>query len=324
MTVEEIKRDLYLYGLAPVVVLDDADDAVPLAKALYKGGIRFMEITFRTAAAAQSIKNVAEGFPKMIVGAGTIINGKMAEEAHKAGAQFIVTPGYSQEVVDYCNNNSLAVVPGTTTMTEIMMAINSGCDIVKLFPAELSGGIKYINNIVSVFPNLKFMPSGGIGLENLDPYAAHKAIAATGGSWLAPKKLIKEKNWAEITKICEASVKKTLGFRLLHIGINNENDEAAYSAAKTLSDIVGEPLSDKGSAYFVGDMADVVKSVIAGEHGHIAIETINIDRAMRYFEDRGYTFENIGRDANGKVIACWFPLDQVNAGGFAVHLRRKD
>ena len=324
MDVEKIKRDLYLYGLAPVVVLDDADDAVPLAKALYAGGIRFMEITFRTSAAAQSIKNVAEACPEMYVGAGTVINGKMAEEAANAGAQFMVSPGYSQEVVDYCIAHDIAVVPGTSTMTEIMMAINSGCEIIKLFPAELSDGVKYINNVVSVFPNLKIMPTGGIDYNNLDPYAAHKSIAAVGGSWLCPKKLIKEKKWDEITEICKKSVMKMMGFRLLHIGINNESDEAAYTAAKSLADIVGEPLEDKGSAYFVGTMADVVKSVIEGEHGHIAIETINIDRAMRYFEDKGYTFHNIGRDDKGNIVACWFGLDQVNVGGFAVHLRRKD
>ena len=130
MRAKEIQRELELDGLAPVVVIDDAENATPLANALLDGGIWFMEITFRTSAAAEAIKNVATNVPKMIVGAGTILNVEMAKKAVEAGAKFIVTPGYSKEVVKWCHENDVAVIPGTQTMTEIMYAINDGCELV--------------------------------------------------------------------------------------------------------------------------------------------------------------------------------------------------
>jgi 2-dehydro-3-deoxyphosphogluconate aldolase/(4S)-4-hydroxy-2-oxoglutarate aldolase len=326
MKAEEIKKELSLCGIAPVIVIDDADDAVDTAKALLKGGVWFMEVTFRTAAAAEAIRRVAENVPEMIVGAGTVINVENAKKAVDAGAKFIVTPGYVPEVVDWCNENEVAIVPGTQTMTEICWAINAGCDLVKLFPAVDAGGVKYMKSINSVFPFLKFMPSGGIGLNNFEEFASYPGVAAATGSWLAPRNLIKEHRYEEITEICRRSVLQMHGFRLLHIGINNKDEQSAYASAKILADLLSEPLSDKGTAFFVGSMADVVKyDTLPGPHGHIAIECTNVDRAVRYFEDRGYRFTEVGKGEDEKgLIAIWFDEDQVDVGGFAVHLRRRD
>lgn len=326
MRPEEIRKELNLCGIAPVIVIDDANDAVDTAKALLNGGIWFMEITFRTAAAADAIRNVAENVPEMIVGAGTVITAENAEKAVNAGAKFIVTPGYVPEVVKWCHDHDVAVVPGTTTMTEICAAINDGCDLVKLFPAVDAGGVKYLKSVNSVFPFLKFMPSGGIGLDNFMDFATYSGVAAATGSWLAPRKLIKEHRYDEITEICRKSVLMMHGFRLLHIGINNKDEESAYKSAKVLSDLLSEPLTDKGTAYFVGNMADVVKyDTLPGPHGHIAIECNNVDRAVRYFEKKGYRFTDVGKAEDDKgLISIWFDESQVDAGGFAVHLRRKD
>lgn len=322
---KEIEKELTLNGLSPVVVLDNADDAVPLAKALLAGGIWFMEITLRTDAALESIRRVAKEVPEMIVGAGTVINMDTCKAALDAGSKFIVTPGYNHEVVKYCKENDIAIIPGTQTMTEIMYAINDGCNIVKLFPAENLGGVKYLKAINSVFPKLKFMPSGGIGFDNFLPYAEYPNVAAATGSWLAPKKLIAEKKFDEITEIAKKSILMMHNFKLLHIGINNKDDESAYKAAKCLSDLISEPLADKGTAYFVGNLADVVKyDTLPGPHGHIAIEVNNVDRAVRYFEDKGYKFTETGKGEDDKgLIAIWFDEKQVDVGGFAVHLRRK-
>lgn len=325
MRAKEIQRELELDGLAPVVVIDDAENATPLANALLDGGIWFMEITFRTSAAAEAIKNVATNVPKMIVGAGTILNVEMAKKAVEAGAKFIVTPGYSKEVVKWCHENDVAVIPGTQTMTEIMYAINDGCELVKLFPAEDVGGVKFLKSVNSVFPSLKFMPSGGIGFNNFLAYAEYSNVAAATGSWLAPRKLIAEKKFAEITEIAKKSVLMMHNFKLLHIGINNKDENDAHEAAKCLADLLSEPLLDKGTAWFVGNMADVVKyDTLPGPHGHIAIEVNNVDRAVRYFEDRGYKFTDIGKAEDDKgLVSIWFDEKQVDVGGFAVHLRRK-
>lgn len=323
MSAENIRNEIYLTGLSPVVVLDDANDAVPLAKALLAGGINVMEITFRTAAAEESIRRVAEQVPEMIVGAGTCINAGLAQTAVEAGAQFIVTPGYSHEVVCWCHEHDVCVVPGTSTVTDIMAAVNDGCDVVKLFPAELAGGLKLIGAVASVFPNLKFMPSGGIDFDNFSPYAKSPKIFATTGSWMAPKQLIREKKFAEITEIARKTVLASHDFKLLHIGINNKNIEDAFRAARGLSDLLDEPLRELASAYFVGDMADVVKYELPCEHGHIAIAVNNIERAVHYFEHRGYSFTDMNYDDKGNLVASWFDPEKYNFGGFAVHLRAR-
>lgn len=325
LSAKEIQKELELDGLAPVVVLDDASNAAPLAEALLKGGIWFMEITLRTEAALASIKEVSEKVPNMIVGAGTVINVESCKKAIEAGANFIVTPGYSHEVVEYCHQNDVAVVPGTQTMTEIMMAINDGCEVVKLFPAEDVGGVKFLKSVNSVFPKLKFMPSGGIGFNNFMAYAEYPNVAAATGSWLAPKKLIAEKKFDEITEIAKKSVLMMHDFKLLHIGINNKDDAAALKSATVLANLLSEPLTDKGVAYFVGNMADVIKhEELPGPHGHIAIQVNNVDRAVRYFEDKGYKFMKTGKGSDDKgLVAIWFDDKQVDVGGFAVHLRRK-
>lgn len=323
MTPEEIKREMYLCGLSPVVVIDDAEDAVPLAKALLAGGVWIMEITFRTKAAAEAIRKVASEVPEMVVGAGTVINEQLAREAIDAGAKFIVTPGYSQEVVDYAKAHDTAIMPGTSTMTEIMYAINSGCDTVKVFPAERFGGLGYLKDIHSVFPDLKFIPSGGINLSNFAPYAQCPYVAATTGSWLAPKKLVADKKFDQITEVVKETVRQMHDFRLIHVGINNENAEDAKAAAESLSAIVAEPVTEFESAFFVGSMADIIKYTLPNEHGHIAIQVNNIDRAVRYFEDRGYHFTDTSYDDKHEIVSIWFDPKEVNIGGFAVHLRRR-
>lgn len=322
---KQIEKELSLNGISPVVVLDNADDAVPLAKALLAGGVWFMEVTLRTDCAVECIRRVAKEVPEMIVGAGTVINLETCKAALEAGAEFIVCPGYNHEVVAYCKENDVAVVPGVQTMTEIMYAINDGLNLVKLFPAENLGGVKYLKSINSVFPKLKFMPSGGINFSNFAPYAEYPNVAAATGSWLCPKKLIAEKKFDEITNIAKESIRIMHGFKLLHIGINNKDEESALTAAKCLSEIMAEPVADKGTAFFVGNMADIVKyDTLPGPHGHIAIEVNNVDRAVRYFEDKGYRFVETGKGEDDKgLIAIWFDEKQVDVGGFAIHLRRK-
>ncbi len=191
--------------IVPVVVLEDAAQAVPTAKALLKGGIEVMEITFRTAAAADSIAAVAREVPDMIVGAGTVVNLAQAKLAVEKGARFIVSPGYDEETVAWCVENDIPVCPGTVTPTEIMMALKHGLKVVKFFPANVYGGLKAIKSLSGPFVGLKFIPTGGVSNENIAEFAASPAIHAVGGSWICPKADISAGNFEKITELCLAA-----------------------------------------------------------------------------------------------------------------------
>ncbi len=188
--------------IVPVVVLDKAEDAVPTANALLAGGIDVMEITFRTEAAPQAIKEVAEKCPDMLVGAGTILNLEQCKLAVEMGAEFIVSPGFDEKVVGWCIENGIAVTPGCVTPTEITAAVNMGLDIVKFFPANVYGGLNAMKNLSAPFGNVRFMPTGGINTENIKEYVNAPFIHAVGGSWVCPKADIAAGNFENITRLC--------------------------------------------------------------------------------------------------------------------------
>ena len=188
--------------VVPVVVIDDAKDAVPTAKAMAAGGIDVMEITFRTAAAPDAIKAVAENCPDVLVGAGTILNLEQCKLAVEMGAKFIVSPGYSEEVVAWCVENNIPVTPGCVTPTEIMAAIMEGLKVVKFFPANVYGGLNAMKNLSAPFVGLKFLPTGGVNTANIKEYVDAPFIHAVGGSWVCPGAEIAAGNWDKITALC--------------------------------------------------------------------------------------------------------------------------
>jgi 2-dehydro-3-deoxyphosphogluconate aldolase/(4S)-4-hydroxy-2-oxoglutarate aldolase len=189
-------------GLVPVVVIENAADAVPAAKALLAGGIDTMEITFRTAAAKDAIREVAENVPDMLVGAGTVINLEQCKTALEAGAKFIVSPGFDPETVEYCVKNNIPILPGCATPTEIMAAKKQGLELVKFFPANVYGGLKAMKALSGPFPGLKFLPTGGVNGENIKDYVKESYIAAVGGSWVCTKADISAHNFDKITELC--------------------------------------------------------------------------------------------------------------------------
>ena len=200
-----IKR-LSASGVVPVVVIDDAKDAVPTAKALLAGGVDVMEITFRTAAAADSIKAVSESCPDMLVGAGTVVTLDQCRQALECGAKFIVSPGFDPEVVSWCVERNVPITPGCVTPTEIMAAMKLGLTVVKFFPAGVYGGLRAMKALVAPFGGIKFIPTGGVDAKNLKEYLEAPFVHAVGGSWLCPKKEIAAGNFAAVTALCrEAS-----------------------------------------------------------------------------------------------------------------------
>lgn len=194
-------------GIVPVVVLNKVEDAVPLAEALLKGGISFMEITFRTECAADCIEVISREVPDMIVGAGTVINVEQAKTAVSRGAKFIVSPGFDEETVRWALDNDIPVIPGTVTPTEIMKAVSMGLRVLKFFPADVYGGIKAIKALSAPFGQVRFLPTGGVSPDNLKDFIGNKAVAAVGGSWVCKKDDIANHDWDKITALSAEAVK---------------------------------------------------------------------------------------------------------------------
>ena len=194
-------------GIVPVVVLNKVEDAVPLANALLRGGINFMEITFRTACAAECISVISKEVPDMIVGAGTVINVDQAMVAVENGAKFIVSPGLDEGVVLWAKGNKIPVIPGTVTPTEIMRAISLGLNVLKFLPADVYGGNKALKALSAPFGQVKFLPTGGVSEANLTEFIENKAVAAVGGSWVCKKDDILNHDWDKITALSENAVR---------------------------------------------------------------------------------------------------------------------
>ena len=195
------------FGIIPVVVLEDAKDAAPLAKALVEGGLSCAEVTFRTDTAEESIKILTSEYPDMFVGAGTVLTIEQVDRAVAAGAKFIVSPGFDPEIVDYCLSKEISVFPGCITPSEVAQAVKRGLKAVKFFPAEQFGGVAAIKAIAAPYVGVKFMPTGGINAKNLESYLRCDKIVACGGSWMVKGDLIKEGKFNEIKAMTEEAVK---------------------------------------------------------------------------------------------------------------------
>ncbi|WP_312641087.1 bifunctional 4-hydroxy-2-oxoglutarate aldolase/2-dehydro-3-deoxy-phosphogluconate aldolase [Hydrogenoanaerobacterium sp.] len=309
-------------GFVPLIVLEDAADAVPFAKALEAGGIPVAEVTFRTAAAKEIIEKIAKEVPEVLVGAGTVHTVQQAKEAVIAGAKFVVTPGFNPEVVGWCVDNKVDVVPGVISPAEVEQAMGFGLSICKFFPAEAYGGIKTLESLAGPYAGIKFMPTGGVSADNMNDYLSLPNVIAVGGSFMAPYKLVASKKWDEITALCKETVKKQMGFQLLHVGINTKDADDACTVAHRLGDLFLQEVKEFPGAYFAGSTAEVVKGKFLGAMGHIAIQTNDIDRAVAYFERNGVEIDHSTavRGAAGKLIAIYF---KEEVGGFALHLRCK-
>ncbi len=193
--------------IVPVIALEDADDALPLAEALLEGGIEIMEITLRTEAGLKSIKTIADNLPQMSVGAGTIINSDSFKRAVDQGAQFIFSPGISSELMQSSFDLEIPLIPGVATASEVMFALNNGFEHCKLFPATVAGGINALKAYKGPFVSMHFCPTGGINLANLKDFLALSNVPCVGGSWIVPKDALKRKDFEHITQLCDEALK---------------------------------------------------------------------------------------------------------------------
>ena len=308
-------------GIIPVVKIDRAEDAVPLGKALLAGDLPVAEITFRTSAAEDAIKALTNEIPEILVGAGTVLTIEQAEKAVNAGAKFIVSPGFNSKIVDFCLENNILITPGVNSPTQIEMALEKGIEVVKFFPAEASGGLPLLRALSGPFSEIKFIPTGGIDQTNLLSYLAHPQVLACGGSWMVKPDLLSSGNFAQITEITREAVSTMLGFQLAHIGINEENQEKALNVANQLSHTFYFTTKEGNSSIFAGSGFEIMKEKYLGEHGHIAIATNNILRAISYLKRKEIsTLSETAKESDGKLKAIYLDM---NISGFAIHLIQK-
>ena len=316
----EINR-LSAAAVVPVVVLDDAKDAVATAKALLAGGVDVMEITFRTAAAADSIKAVAENCRDMLVGAGTVITLEQCKQAVECGAKFIVSPGFDEEVVRWCVENGIAVTPGCVTPSEIMAAMKLGLTVVKFFPAGVYGGLSAMKALSGPFGGIKFIPTGGVNGQNIGEFIAAPFIHAVGGSWVCPKADIAAGNFEKITELCKQARSAALGFEVAHIGLNCEDAEVASAVCEKLNEAFALTVKDGNSSMFASGGIEVMKSMYLGKNGHIAIRTNSVPLAIAELVKKGFVCDmTTAKYKGGRMVAVYLK-DEI--GGFAVHLLQK-
>ena len=199
-------EELCSYGVIPVVVLNRTEDAKPLAKALYEGGLKCAEVTFRTDAAQEAIRIMSQEYPDMMVGAGTVLTIDQVNRAVSAGAKFIVSPGFDPEIVDYCIKKDIPVVPGCMTPSEVAQGVKRGLEMLKFFPAEQAGGIAMIKAMSAPYTSVRFMPTGGINAKNLEQYLSFGKIAACGGSWMVKADLIDAGDFDKIKELTKEAV----------------------------------------------------------------------------------------------------------------------
>ena len=314
-------KELYRIGIVPVVALEDAADALPLGAALKKGGVSAIEVTFRTAAAADAIRLLTREMPELLVGAGTVITKEQADAAIEAGAKFIVSPGFQPELVSYVLSKGVPMCPGTATPGEMEQAMALGLSAVKFFPAEQNGGAPMLKALSAPYRDLLFMPTGGVKLENLRTYLALDQVFACGGTWLATKDDIKAKAFDQITARTREAVKTMLNFRIKHVGINSKDAREAKKTATLLCSIFDFDYNDTELSVFTGTAVEVMKYMGRGSLGHVAIGADNVDRAEYYLRQRGFSFDESTRrvDASGRTTFLYLK-DEI--GGFAFHLTK--
>lgn len=319
----EILKEIEGYGIVPVVRIEKAADALSFGKALLAGGLPLAEITFRTAAAEEVIRTLAERMPELIVGAGTVLTTEQAGKAIRAGASFIVSPGFNPKVVSFCREQGVPVIPGVNSPTQIEAAMECGLRVLKFFPAEESGGAAFLKAVAAPYEGIKFIPTGGINAANLVSYLSLKNVIACGGSWMVKGELISAGKFEEITALTKEAVRILLGFELAHVGLNEENAENASKSVELFSRLFRFPVAeDPGSVFLGAKEIEIMKSPGRGEKGHLAFATNDLSRALFYLGRQGIQpVAGTEKEKDGKTILVY--LDREIAG-FAIHLRQKE
>ncbi len=317
-TLSPILEQLHLAGIVPVIAIQDANDAEPLARALLDGGLPCAEITFRTAAAQESIRRIAKAFPEMLLGAGTVLTVDQAQAALDCGARYIVSPGLNRKVVEYCLARSVAVTPGVATPSDVEVALELGLDVVKFFPAEASGGLSYLKALSGPYGKVGFIPTGGIDESNLLPYLKFPKTLACGGSWMVKPELITAKQFDKIRELTARAVQLMLGMTLDKVALAAKDGPEISQLGKILSGLLMQPVRKADSSLQVGNQFIVFKKAEDFPKHMLLIGTHFPERALFYLRTHGVEKREGGSfTLSGGVAGETLDLDM---GGFAVGL----
>lgn len=309
-------------GIVPVVKVTDKKQILPLAQSLAKAGIDCMEITFRSELASEAIKIISNNMPDILVGAGTVINCEQAQAAIEAGAKFLVSPGYDDELVEFALAQGITILPGVTSASEIQKALKAGLNVLKFFPAESNGGYKRLKDFAGPFANVKFVPTGGINLNNMLDYLNLDNVLAIGGSFMLNG--LESGDFDSVYNDSVMAIKKMLGYELIHIGIDNDSAEEAKENALKLCELFNFPYYEKPKSYFASKGFEFLNNKGPGEKGHIAIYTPFIERALYQLHKKGINALEETITRNKKSMKINFVYLDLVLSGFAFHLINPD
>jgi 2-dehydro-3-deoxyphosphogluconate aldolase / (4S)-4-hydroxy-2-oxoglutarate aldolase len=310
-------------GILPVIAIPSVEAAVPLADALVAGGVRSIEVTLRNPWALEAIAAIRKAHPDMAIGAGTVLAEEQVAAARAAGADFLVSPGFDPEVVRVAQTAGLPIVPGVVNPSQVTAAVKMGLKVLKFFPAEQSGGLAALTLLHEPFPDVSFVPTGGLTLANIGAYLDKPFVAACGGSYMAKSADIVAGDWAKITDLCRQCVDVSLGFSLAHVGLNSGDAGAAAATVARFADLFRQPVRDGSSSTFAGTAVECMKTPFYGEKGHVGFSVRSVERALAWYRSRGVPVreESIRRTADGSRLQSFYLAEEP--GGFAVHVVRK-
>ena len=246
---------------------------------------------------------------------------EQVDRAVNAGATYIVSPGLNPEIVKYCQEKNVPIVPGTANPSDIEVALGLGLKTVKFFPAEPLGGLKLIKAMAAPYGAVTFLPTGGVTEQNLNEYLAFNKVIACGGSWMVPADAVDNKDWKKIEDLTRSAVNKMLGLEIKHIGVNSGSPEQSMKDAEMLSKLLGWPIDEHKNANFVGEGFEVMKVPFRGTHGHIAVACNSIKRARWHMERRGFVFDDESAIMKDGKLRAIYLKDEI--AGFAIHLLQK-
>lgn len=321
---KEVINRLSKIGIIPVVRIDELQDSVPLAKALFQGGIDCAEITFRSAHAKDAIQLITNQLPDMLVGAGTVLSIQQAQEAVEAGAKFIITPGFNQRIVEWCIDNDILIIPGISSASEIEMALAYSLEYVKFFPAQSSGGAKKIKDLSAPYQHIKFIPTGGINASNMHEYLSLPCVEAIGGSFMLEEEAIKQKDFAKIETLSKNAIRDMLSYELIHLGIDSESKQEADKIAKLLCHLFHFPLYEKPNSTFAGKGFEIRFEKGNAKHGHFGIYTPYPEKALYHLAKLGIHCKEDTITRNKKTNRINFAYLDLEIAGFQVHLINPD
>jgi 2-dehydro-3-deoxyphosphogluconate aldolase/(4S)-4-hydroxy-2-oxoglutarate aldolase len=317
-SMKDVLQRIEEFGIVPVVKLDRAEDALPLGRALVEGELPVAEVTFRTDAAEEAIRLLSRDLPDMLVGAGTVLTTDQVQRAVDAGAKFIVTPGFNPSVVDYCVSNDIPVTPGINSPSQIEMALERGLSVLKFFPAEQSGGLPMLKAMSGPYGAVRFIPTGGVGPENMVAYLTYEKVFAVGGSWMVKPELVASGNFAEVARLTREAVYAMHGFQFAHLGVNCQSEPEARADAERLSALFGWAPREGMSSVFAATLFEFMKQPYLGEKGHVGIRCNSVERAEAFLRRKGVvSLPETKKIKEGKTAALYLDL---NVGGFAFHL----